>query len=144
MNAKIHTYEQAIAKEIACTFERKALLAKQDESLVRHNARCAELINKYLKESGSTKRYDVTCYSCPENFIVDNFEGAEQINLIKFCEKNIPAYVEISIPAKLWYSSYRAFNELGISLKLTRRDFSSAQYYNVYKEHVFSATHDFD
>ena len=143
---KIKEYELAIAKEVATTKEHDALQAKENEYFILYNAKCAKIINKHLQEIGSEKRYDTSKYSCIEYFIVDEFEegSKEQLELIDFCEKNIPLPECEDISDSFPYFSYEAFMRLDMPLDLKRSDFSSDEIFKKYKEHVFSATHDFD
>lgn len=143
---KIREYELAIAKEVATKKEYHTLQTMQEEYFALYNAKCAEIINKHLQEIGSEKRYDTNKYSCTEYFIVDAFEegSKEQLELIDFCEKNVPLPECEDISDYFPYFSYEAFMRLNMPLNLKRSDFSSEEIFKKYNEHVFSATHDFD
>lgn len=147
MATKIQKYEEAILKEIKNKEKRASLLAKEDILYAQYNEKCAEKINNFLKSIGSKKSYDPSKNSCTEYFVVDNFEegSEEQSKVIDFCEKNITNLESgIEISKSLFLSSYRVFAELNIPLNLTRKDFSSDEIFKMYKEHVYSATHDND
>lgn len=147
MATKIQKYEDAVLKELKNLEDRKLLGTKEDELYCQYNKKCAEKINKFLDGIGSDKRYDSNECSCVENFIVDNFEegSEEQGKVIAFCENNIISFESrIEIPKSLCLSSYKVFLDLNIPMNLTKGDFSSIEIFKIYKEHVYSATHDND
>lgn len=147
MTTKIQKYEEAILEEIKNNKERASLLSKEDALYAQYNKKCAEKINNFLLGIGSKKSYDPSKNSCIEYFIVDNLEegSEEQSKVIEFCEKNIENFESgIDIPKSLFLSSYKVFAKLNIPLNLTRNDFSFDETFEMYKEHVYSATHDND
>ncbi len=125
--------------------DRAKELQNEDVAYNKYLNICADKINAFLKEQGSSIHYDPSKDSGYVEFITNNFEPCtkEQKAIIDFVETLPPYESSLKItPFKM--DSYNLFFELEIPYDLTKKEFSTEENYRVYKQHVFSATHDFD